>query len=66
MWHSLAAIRAAIQQTNAIISSACGCDERPCQVAVQKGQIELGVSDGIVMRVQPQSLLESKRATKTH
>jgi hypothetical protein len=54
MWHSLATIRDAIQQTNAIISAACGSDERPCQVAAHKGQIELGevmvysrVSDGL-------------------
>ena len=54
MWHSLGAIRDAIQQTNAIISAACGNDERPCQVAAHKGQIELGevmvysrVSDGL-------------------
>ena len=54
MWHSLATIRDAIQQTNAIVSAACGSDERPCQVAAQKGQIELGevtvysrVSDGL-------------------
>ena len=33
MWHSLVAIRDAIQQTNTIISAACGSDERPCQVA---------------------------------
>ena len=53
MWHSLATIRDAIQQTNAIISAACGSDERPCQVASHRGQIELGeitvrsrVSDG--------------------
>ena len=42
MWHSLATIRDAIQQTNAIISAACGSDERPCQVAAHRGQIELG------------------------
>ena len=42
MWHSLATIREAIQQTNAIISVACGSDERPCQVAAHRGQIELG------------------------
>ena len=54
MWHSLATIRDAIQQTNVIISAACGSDERPCQVAARKGQIELGevmvysrVSDGL-------------------
>jgi hypothetical protein len=54
MWHSLATIRDAIQQTNAIISAACGSSERPCQVAAHKGQIELGevmvysrVSDGL-------------------
>jgi len=35
MWHSLVAIRNAIQQTNTIISAACGSDERPCQVAAQ-------------------------------
>ena len=33
---------AAIQQTNAIILAACGSDERPCQVAAHRGQIELG------------------------
>ena len=51
--HSLATIRDAIQQTNAIISAACGSDERPCQVAAHRGQIELGeimvrtrISDG--------------------
>jgi hypothetical protein len=42
MWHSLATIRGAIQQTNAIISAACGSDERPCQIAAHRGQIELG------------------------
>jgi hypothetical protein len=42
MWHSLATIRDAIQQANAIISAACGSDERPCQVAAHRGQIELG------------------------
>jgi hypothetical protein len=42
MWHSLATIRDAIQQTNAIMSSACGSDERPCQVAAHRAQIELG------------------------
>jgi hypothetical protein len=42
MWHSLAIIRDAIQQTNAIILAACGSDERPCQVAAHRGQIELG------------------------
>jgi hypothetical protein len=54
MWHSLATIRDAIQQTNAIISVACGSDERPCQVAAHRGQIELGevmvrtrISDGL-------------------
>jgi hypothetical protein len=54
MRHSLATIRETIQQTNAIISAACGSDERPCQVAAHKGQIELGevmvysrVSDGL-------------------
>jgi hypothetical protein len=53
MWHWLATIRDAIQQANAIISVACGSDERPCQVAAHRGQIELGevmvysrVSDG--------------------
>jgi len=42
IWHSLATIRGAIQQTNAIILAACGSDERPCQVAAHPGQIELG------------------------
>jgi hypothetical protein len=42
MWHSLATIRDAIQQTNAIVSATCGNDERPCQVAAHSGQIELG------------------------
>ena len=53
IWHSLATIRDTIQQTNAIILAACGSDERPCQVAAHRGQIELGeimvrmrVSDG--------------------
>ena len=41
-WHSLATIRDAIQQTNAIILAACGSDERPCQVAAHPGQVELG------------------------
>jgi hypothetical protein len=41
IWHSLATIRDAIQQTNAIILAACGSDERPCQVAAHRGQIEL-------------------------
>ena len=54
IWHSLATIRDAIQQTNAIILAACGSDEKPCQVAAHRGQIELGevmvysrVSDGL-------------------
>ena len=54
MWYSLATIRDAIQQTNAIILAACGSDERPCQVAAHRGQIELGeimvrtrISDGL-------------------
>jgi hypothetical protein len=58
-WHSLVTIRDAIQQTNAIIMAACGSDERPCQVAAHRGQIELGeimirtrVSDGILVWVQ--------------
>ena len=42
IWHSLATIRDAIQQTNAIILAACGSDERPCQVAAHPGQVELG------------------------
>ena len=42
IWHSLSTIRDAIQQTNAIILAACGSDERPCQVAAHRGQIELG------------------------
>ena len=42
IWHSLATIRDAIQQTNAIILASCGSDERPCQVAAHRGQIELG------------------------
>jgi hypothetical protein len=42
IWHSLATIRDAIQQTNAIALAACGSDERPCQVAADPGQIELG------------------------
>src|SRR5262245_61687596 len=42
IWHSLGTIRDAIQQTNAIIMAACGSDERPCQVAAHRGQIELG------------------------
>ena len=37
VWHSLATIRDAIQQTNAIILAACGSDERPCQVAAHRG-----------------------------
>ena len=42
IWHSLATIRDAIQQTNAIIVAACGSDERPCHVAANRGQIDLG------------------------
>jgi hypothetical protein len=42
IWHSPATIRDAIQQTNAVILAACGSDERPCQVAAHRGQIELG------------------------
>src|SRR5262249_6174706 len=42
IWHSLATIRDAIQQTTATILAACGSDERPCQVAAHRGQIELG------------------------
>jgi hypothetical protein len=37
IWHSLATIRDAIHQTNAITLAACGTDERPCQVAAQRG-----------------------------
>jgi hypothetical protein len=50
IWHSLATIRDAIQQTNAIILAACGSDERPCQVAAHRGQIELGE---IMVRTRP-------------
>jgi hypothetical protein len=42
IWHSHATIRDAIQQTNAIILAGCGTDERPCQIAAHRGQIELG------------------------
>src|SRR5215468_2490349 len=42
IWHSLASIRDAIQQTNAIVLAACGTDDRPCQVAARRGEIELG------------------------
>ena len=42
IWHSLASIRDAIQQTNAIVLAACGSDDRPCQVAARRGQIDLG------------------------
>jgi len=42
IWHSLATIRDAIQQTNAIILAACGSDERPCQISAHRGQVELG------------------------
>jgi len=42
IWQSLTTIRDAIQQTNAIALAACGSDERPCQVAADPGQIELG------------------------
>jgi hypothetical protein len=42
IWHSLGAIRDAIQQTNAVMLTACGSDERPCRVAANCGQIELG------------------------
>ena len=42
IWHSLATIGNAIQQMNAIVLAACGSDERPCQVAAHRGQIELG------------------------
>jgi hypothetical protein len=41
IWHSLATIRDAIQQTNAIILAACGSDERPCQVAAHAGRSSL-------------------------
>src|SRR5262245_3716563 len=73
MWNSLATIRDAIQQTNAIISAACGSDERPCQVAAHKGQIELGevmvysrVSDGLSCGYSRSVPAGSKRATKTN
>jgi len=76
IWHSLATIRDAIQQTNAIILAACGGDERPCQVAAHRGQIELGeimvrtrISDGSAMdsRVGTAAIIPagSKRAAKT-
>jgi hypothetical protein len=42
IWHSLGTIRDAIQQTNAIVLAACGSDDRPCQVAARRGQVELG------------------------
>jgi len=42
IWHSLTSIRDAIQQTNAIVLAACGTDDRPCQVAARRGEIELG------------------------
>src|SRR6516162_9726156 len=42
IWQSLVSIREAIQQGNAIIVAACGSDERPCQVAARRGQVELG------------------------
>ena len=41
IWHSLATIRDAIQQTNAIILAACGSDERPCQVAAHAARSSL-------------------------
>ena len=41
IWHSLATIRDAIQQTNAIILAACGNDERPCQVAAHRARSSL-------------------------
>jgi len=50
IWHSLVTIRDAIQQTNTIILAACGSDERPCQVAAYRGQIELGE---IMVRTRP-------------
>jgi hypothetical protein len=50
IWHSLATIRNAIQQTNASILAACGSDERLCQVAAHRGQIELGE---IMVRTRP-------------
>jgi hypothetical protein len=42
IWQSLVSIREAIQQGNANIVAACGSDERPCQVAARRGQVELG------------------------
>jgi hypothetical protein len=42
IWQSLVSIREAIRQGNAIIEAACGSDERPCQVAARRGQVELG------------------------
>src|SRR5262249_41432481 len=42
IWHSLATIRDAIQQTNTIALAACGSDDRQCQVAARRGQVELG------------------------
>jgi len=42
IWHSLGTIRDAIQQTNAVVLAACGSDDRPCQVAARRGQVELG------------------------
>jgi len=42
IWHSLGTIRDAIQQTNAIVLATCGSDDRPCQVAARRGQVELG------------------------
>jgi len=42
IWHSLVGIREAIVQGNAMIVAACGSDERPCQVAAHRGQLELG------------------------
>jgi hypothetical protein len=42
IWHSLGTIRDAIRQTNAIVLATCGSDDRQCQVAARRGQIELG------------------------
>src|SRR5215831_1981637 len=45
IWHSLATIRDAIQQTNAIaLAAACGSDERPCQVAATAARSSLARS----------------------
>jgi hypothetical protein len=64
IWHSLAAIRDAIQQTNAITLAACGSDERPCPSLARS---EYARAPTMVSRVGTAALIlvGSNRAART-